>query len=86
MSTKFIKTFEQFSINEEETTRSNGYVPGFLKKEFENNPENTKIFIDALSYTQSATDDLVICFVESNEDDLLRIPKSKLELEKGEGI
>lgn len=78
-----IKTFEQFSINEEETTRSNGYVPGTLKREFEDMPADTELSIDALSYSQSANDDLVICFVN---DDMIRVPKSRLQLEEGEGI
>ena len=80
----YIKTFEQFSINEEDTSRSNGYVPGTLKREFEDMPEGAELSIDALSYSQSANDDLVICFV--NDDDMVRIPKSRLELEEGEGI
>ena len=80
----YIKTFEQFSINEEDTSRSNGYVPGALKREFEDMPEGTELSIDALSYSQSANDDLVICFV--NDDDMIRVPKSRLELEDGEGI
>jgi hypothetical protein len=79
----YIKTFEQFSINEEDTSRSNGYVPGTLKREFEGMPEGTELSIDALSYSQSANDDLVICFVN---DDMIRVPKSRLELEEGEGI
>jgi hypothetical protein len=79
----YIKTFEQFSINEEDTSRSNGYVPGTLKREFEDMPEGTELSIDALSYSQSANDDLVICFVN---DDMIRVPKSRLELEDGEGI
>ena len=79
----YIKTFEQFSINEEDTSRSNGYVPGLLRSEFEDMPVGTGVSIDALSYTQSANDDLVVCFVN---DDMIRIPKSKLELEEGEGI
>jgi len=79
----YIKTFEQFSINEEDTSRSNGYVPGALKREFEDMPEGTELSIDALSYSQSANDDLVICFVN---DDMFRVPKSRLELEDGEGI
>ena len=78
-----IKTFEQFVINEEDTSRSNGYVPGSLKREFEDMPEGTGLSIDALSYSQSANDDLVICFVN---DDMIRVPKSRLELEDGEGI
>lgn len=78
-----IKTFEQFSLNEEEVTRSNGYVPGTLTRDFEDMVKGTEVSIDALSYTQSANDDLVICFVN---DDMIRIPKSKLELEEGEGI
>ena len=78
-----IKTFEQFSINEEETTRSNGYVPGTLRREFEDMPAGTELSIDALSYSQSANDDLVICFVN---DDMIRVPKSRLQLEEGEGI
>jgi len=78
-----IKTFEQFVINEEDTSRSNGYVPGSLKREFEDMPEGTELSIDALSYSQSANDDLVICFVN---DDMIRVPKSRLELEDGEGI
>lgn len=85
MQSKFIKTFEQFVINEEEISRSTGYVPGSLKKEFENLPAGTKVSIDALNYSQSANDDLVICFTDSNEN-MLRVPKSKLELEDGEGI
>lgn len=80
----YIKTFEQFSINEEDTSRSNGYVPGTLKREFEDMPAGAELSIDALSYSQSANDDLVICFV--NDDDMVRIPKSRLELEDGEGI
>lgn len=79
----YIKTFEQFSINEEDTSRSNGYVPGALKREFEDMPAGTGLSIDALSYSQSANDDLVICFVN---DDMIRVPKSRLELEDGEGI
>lgn len=79
----YIKTFEQFSINEEDTSRSNGYVPGALKREFEDMPVGTGLSIDALSYSQSANDDLVICFVN---DDMIRVPKSRLELEDGEGI
>lgn len=78
-----IKTFEQFSINEEETTRSNGYVPGTLRREFEDMSTGTELSIDALSYSQSANDDLVICFVN---DDMIRVPKSRLQLEEGEGI
>jgi len=78
-----IKTFEQFVINEEDTSRSNGYVPGSLKREFEDMPEGTELSIDALSYSQSANDDLVICFVN---DDMIRVPKSRLELKDGEGI
>lgn len=78
-----IKTFEQFLIKEEDTSRSNGYVPGSLKREFEEMPEGTELSIDALSYSQSANDDLVICFVN---DDMIRVPKSRLELEDGEGI
>jgi len=80
----YIKTFEQFSINEEDTSRSNGYVAGALKRECEDMPEGTELSIDALSYSQSANDDLVICFV--NDDDMIRVPKSRLELEEGEGI
>ena len=79
-----IKTFEQFLIKEEDTSRSNGYVPGTLKREFEQMPAGTELSIDALSYSQSANDDLVICFV--SDDDMVRIPKSRLELEEGEGI
>ena len=78
-----IKTFEQFSVNEEDTSRSNGYVPGSIKREFDNMPAGTELSIDALSYSQSANDDLVICFVN---DDMIRVPKSRLELEDGEGI
>lgn len=78
-----IKTFEQFVVNEEDTSRSNGYVPGSLKREFEDMPEGAELSIDALSYSQSANDDLVICFVN---DDMIRVPKSRLELEDGEGI
>jgi len=54
-----------------------------LKIEFEDMPEGTELSIDALSYSQSANDDLVICFVN---DDMIRVPKSRLELEDGEGI
>ena len=81
---KNIKTFEQFSMNEEDTSRSNGYVPGTLKRDFEDMTAGTEVSIDALSYSQAANDDLVICF--ANEDDMVRIPKARLELKDGEGI
>ena len=79
-----IKTFEQFSMNEEDTSRSNGYVPGTIKIEFEDMVAGTEVSIDALSYSQAANDDLVICF--ANEDDMVRVPKVRLELKDGEGI
>tara|TARA_R110000772_G_scaffold65007_2_gene145149 strand:- start:1670 stop:1915 length:246 start_codon:yes stop_codon:yes gene_type:complete len=80
---KFFKTFEQFSINEKEMKRSDGYVPGTLKREYEGMAEDAPVSIDALSYSQAASDDLVICFVN---DEMIRIPKSKLNLEEGEGV
>ena len=80
---KFFKTFEQFSINEKEMKRSDGYVPGTLKREYEGMAEDAAVSIDALSYSQAASDDLVICFVN---DEMIRIPKSKLNLEEGEGV
>ena len=82
---KILKTFEQFIINEEDTSRSDGYVPGFLNREWEGLAADTELSIDALGYSQAGSDDLVVCFVNST-DNLVRIPKSKLELENGEGI
>lgn len=79
-----IKTFEQFSMNEEDTSRSNGYVPGILSMDSDELTAGTEVSIDALSYSQAANDDLVICFV--NDDDMVRVPKARLELKDGEGI
>jgi len=81
-----IKAFEQFMIKEEDTSRSDGYVPGYLSFEWEGMPEGTELAIDALGYPQAGNDDLVVCFLNSEDEDLLRVPKSKLELEQGEGI
>jgi len=80
------KTFEQFSINEEEEkTRSEGFVPATIKRDFEDFKAGTKIAIDALDYSKAGKDDLIVSYLESS-DEMIRIPKMLIELEDGEGI
>lgn len=85
LSEKSTKNFEQFLINEDDRSRSEGFVPATLKREFEKIAAGTEINADALDYAQAAKDDLVVCYVESS-DDMIRVPKYLIELEDGEGI
>ena len=80
-----IKTFEQFSLNEEDKSRSDGFIPATLRREFEDFKEGTEISVDALDYSNSGKDDLVVSYVDSS-DEMIRIPKGLIELEDGEGI
>ena len=83
---KGAKTFEQFSINEEEEkTRSEGFIPATIKRDFEDFKAGTKIAIDALDYSKAGKDDLIVSYLESS-DEMIRIPKMLIELEDGEGI
>ena len=79
------KNFEQFTINEDDKTRSDGFVPATLKRDFEDIPAGTELNADALDYAQAAKDDLVVCYLESS-DEMIRVPKYIIELEDGEGI
>jgi len=80
------KTFEQFSINEEdEKSRSDGFVPAKIRRDFEDFNAGTEIAIDALDYSKAGKDDLVASYLESS-DEMIRIPKFLIELEDGEGI
>ena len=85
VSEKRTKNFEQFSINEDDKTRSDGFVLATLKRDFEEMPAGTEITADALDYAQAAKDDLVVCYIESS-DEMIRVPKYLIELEDGEGI
>ena len=80
-----IKTFEQFSLNEEDKSRSDGFIPAPLRKEFEDFKEGTLISVDAREYSNAGKDDLVVSYVDSS-DEMIRIPKGLIELEDGEGI
>jgi len=80
-----IKTFEQFSLNEEDKSRSDGFIPGRIKRDIEGLKADTEISIDALDYSKAGKDDLVVCYAESS-DDMLRLPKMAIELEDGEGV
>lgn len=80
-----ILTFEQFKLNEDDKSRSDGFVPAILKKDFESLQAGTELNADALDYAQAAKDDLVICYLESS-DEMIRIPKYMIELKDGEGI
>ena len=79
------KNFEQFSINEEDKSRSDGYVPATLKRDFEELKAGTEIAADALDYSNAGRDDLIVCYVTSS-DEMIRVPKYLIELEDGEGI
>jgi hypothetical protein len=77
------KRFEQFILNEEDKSRSDGYIPAILKREFEGIELGTEVSADALDYSSAAKDDLVNCYVD---DTLVRVPKSYIELQDGEGV
>jgi hypothetical protein len=83
-NSKHIENFEQFSLNEENKSRSEGYIPAMIKREFEGLPANTEIYADALDYSGAAKDDLVVCY--TNDDKMVRVPKAIIELQDGEGI
>jgi hypothetical protein len=79
-----VKMFNEFSLDES-TSRSDGFVPGIISDEFEDLSINTEVYIDALDYSNSASDDLIVCYIEGSEK-LLRVPKANLQLQDGEGI
>lgn len=79
-----VKMFNEFSLTEE-TNRSDGFVPGIITTEFEDLLANTEVYIDALDYSNSASDDLIVCYVKDSEK-LIRVPKVNLQLREGEGI
>lgn len=79
-----IKNFNEFSLNET-NSRSDGFVPGITVGEIENLPANTEVYIDALDYSNSGDDDLIVCYIKNNEK-LIRVPKVNLQLREGEGI
>jgi hypothetical protein len=82
---KNITTFNQFSLNEEGFDRSDGFVPGILTREYEGLPADTVIYIDAIDYSKSASEDLIVCYAD-NSDEIIRIPKKIITLKEGEGI
>lgn len=80
-----IKTFEQFSLNEEDKSRSDGFVPAKLRRDFEDLKADTAIAVDALDYSKAGKDDLVVCYLDSS-DEMVRLKKAMIELEDGEGV
>lgn len=81
---RHIENFEQFSLNEEDKSRSEGYIPAKLKRDFEDLKAGAELSADALDYSSAAKDDLVVCY--TGNDKMVRIPKAIVELQDGEGI
>tara|TARA_R110000796_G_scaffold138577_13_gene254690 strand:- start:1326 stop:1748 length:423 start_codon:yes stop_codon:yes gene_type:complete len=86
-SVKNIITLNQFVLNEEtkDVGRSDGFVPGIITREYEGLAADTIIYIDALDYSKSAGDDLIVCYTDGS-DEMIRIPKKIITLQEGEGI